>query len=100
MAIIYVDPENWQAANAVQVDSDASDHEKALCEIEDWAAEHGFARTTEYRLRRLRRRDGTRVFRGFCYRLTEEVLESARSDNRRISEAVERQPTTSPSGRV
>ncbi len=78
MAIVKIDPEHWQKANSVQVDSDAADNAKAILEIEDWAAENGFARIHEYWLRQIRPKDGRPVFRGICYRLTEE--ETASSD--------------------
>jgi hypothetical protein len=66
-----------------------------MFEIEDWAAEHGFLRTSEYYLRRVRRRDGKRVFRGFCYRMTPEERENAEQDDRVLAQTVNRQPLTS-----
>src|SRR5437016_1447328 len=95
MAVVGTDPVNWNAVNAVQVDSDDADNVQAMFEIEDWAAEHGFVRTSEYYLRRVRRRDGKRVFRGFCYRMTAEELESAEQEASARAEAVNRQPVTS-----
>jgi len=59
LAIVAIDPVDWENVNAVQIDSDASENEEATTDIENWAAEHGFARTTEYWLRQSSKtRDG------------------------------------------
>ena len=71
MSIVKTDPEDWQKASSVQVDSDAPDNAAAILEIEDWAAENGFARVHEYWLRQIHGKDGSRAFRGICYRVTE-----------------------------
>ena len=76
MAIIGVDPSDYAKASTIQVDSDAPDNRSAIREIEDWAAERGFLRTNEYYLRQAIR-DGKRIFRGICYRYTEEEREAA-----------------------
>jgi len=76
MAIVRVDPSDYQNANTVQVDSDAADNARAINEIGDWAAEHGFVRTNEYWLRQVPR-DGKPIFRGICYRFSEEEREAA-----------------------
>ncbi len=94
MAIVKIDPEKWQEVNAVQVDSDAVDNAKAVREIEDWAAQHGFARTTEYWLRRIHRQGGAPVFRGMCYRLTQEEHSSANVEIHAIDRMVSELPVT------
>jgi hypothetical protein len=76
MAIVGVDPDKWEDHNLVHVDSDAPDHRQAILEIERWAAEHNFARVNEYWLRPIARGD-RRIFRGVCYRLTAEEMQSA-----------------------
>lgn len=93
---VWVDPPNWKEMNlnTVQVDSGAGDNVEAIREIDEWAYENGFARTTEYWLRRIRREDGSFVFRGFCYRVTQEVEQSKREAHERLVEAVSRQSET------
>lgn len=80
MAIIAWDPVKLEGTNTVQVDSDAVDNRAALLEIEDWAAQHGFVRTNEYSLRQLLK-DGKRMFRGTCYRVSPEELKAASTTN-------------------
>lgn len=92
MAIIYVDPEEWQNANTVQVDSDAKKNEQAIDDIEQWAADNGFARTSEYWLRQVIRQDGKHVFRGICYRVTAEVKASNEAILQEISRRAEENP--------
>jgi hypothetical protein len=96
MAIVKHDPDNWHDANVVLVDSDAKDNKEALHEIEDWAADNGFARTREYWLQQIRRDDGERVFRGICYRLTEEVRRSHAEKAQELAESVQQMPLTHP----
>ncbi|HUB25471.1 MAG TPA: hypothetical protein VL992_08565, partial [Tepidisphaeraceae bacterium] len=69
--IANIDPKDWSNANIVQLDVDTHDNRKAIDAIEAWAAKHGFARTRENFLRIIVRPDGSRVFRGACYRLTD-----------------------------
>jgi hypothetical protein len=76
MAISRIDPDPFDSASAVVIDSDASTNEQAIRDIDDWAAANGFSRTPEYWLRVISR-DGKRHFRGTCYRLTEEERRSA-----------------------
>jgi hypothetical protein len=76
MAIIRSDPENFDLANVVQVDSDAPENIQAIHEIDEWASQHGFARVNDYWLRRIITSSGKRVFRGVCYRITEEEKKS------------------------
>lgn len=78
MAIVRVDPAEWQNVNVLQLDSDASNNQAAMLEMEQWAYENGFARTNEYWLRRIRR-DGQTVFRGICYRVEEEERATQRA---------------------
>ena len=94
MAIVKTDPEDWQKANSVQVDSDALDNAAAILEIEDWAAENGFARVHEYWLRQIHGKDSTRAFRGICYRLTEEEVTSSDLTCQSITEVVSELPLT------
>lgn len=76
---------NVDADNTVEVDSDAKDNLDAMREIDDWAFNNNFSRTNEYHLRVVIREDGTRVFRGVCYRLTPEVRSTARKILEEIS---------------
>jgi hypothetical protein len=93
MAIVKVDPQDWQGVNTVQIDSDAIDNALAIREIDEWASEHGFARTNEYWLRQvILTRDGRRVFRGICYRLTQEIRESTEATLQKIAETAARNP--------
>lgn len=95
MAIAGIDPSNWENANVVQIDSDAADNQQAVDEIEDWAADHRFARVNEYWLRPIVRQDGRRVFRGVCYRLTQEEVHSSEISCEENAAALHRMPATS-----
>jgi hypothetical protein len=90
--IVQTDPHNWQDVNTVQVDSDARDNDQALREIDAWAASNGFLRTDEYWLRQIIKKDGRRVFRGICYRVTDEIRESNGATLREIAEVAARNP--------
>jgi hypothetical protein len=90
--IINVDPKSEDQVNVVQVDSDAADNLAAMREIEDWAASRGFARTTEFWLRRVRSADGRMLFRGICYRITREEIEAMEQSQREMDQRVERMP--------
>ncbi len=68
MAVRVVRPEDWEAADFVEVESDLADNLKALAEIDDWTLDHGFVRTNEDWLRRVVRDDGAKVRRAVCYR--------------------------------
>ena len=74
MAIVKIDPADWQHANVLQIDSDAPNNLEAVKEIESWSYQNGFARTPEYWLRRARR-NGQMLFRGICFRVAEDELE-------------------------
>jgi hypothetical protein len=89
MAIVKVDPTPFDHTNSVIIDSDAASNEKALHDIDDWAAKHGFARTNEYWLRVVTS-GGKRCFRGFCYRLTEEEYRAAAQHVAEVREGAER----------
>jgi hypothetical protein len=93
MAIVGVDPTGYQYANTVQVDSDARDNARAIREIDDWAAENGFVRTNEYWLRRAIV-GGKSVFRGICYRFSEEERKAAMQACQTSSEVLDRMPVT------
>jgi transposase-like protein len=97
MAIVAVTPANWEEVGLVQIDSDAPSNAAAVVEIEDWAAEHGMVRTNEYWLRQLNR-GNQRLFRGICYRVTEEERASRLERLRRIEERVDAMPVTPHSG--
>jgi hypothetical protein len=79
MPIILLDPADWESleASTVQIDSDAPDNKTAIEEIEAWASQHGYARVNEYWLRPIIR-NNKKIFRGICYRLDSEELESAK----------------------
>jgi hypothetical protein len=96
MAIIAIDPPNWQQFNVVQLDSDAARNEQAITEIDTWAFNHGFARVTEYFLRIILKADGKRVFRGICYRLTPEETHSAEASCQSSAEVMSKMAYTAP----
>ncbi|HUU86059.1 MAG TPA: hypothetical protein VM243_21385 [Phycisphaerae bacterium] len=95
MAIVKVDPEDWKTSNTVQLDSDAPSNREALLEIDEWAAEHGFARVNEHWLRRIITQDRCWLFRGVCYRLTPEEQTSAQAAGRAAADARGKMPTAS-----
>lgn len=90
-----IDPADWKDAATVQIESDASENIVALREIEQWASEHGFARTTEYWLRQAITADNVRVFRGICYRITPDERRAAEQVDRRVEERASRMPVES-----
>ena len=94
MAIVAIDPSDWHKSNVVQIDSDASDNKEAIIEIENWAAENDFARTTEYWLRQILKENGRRIFRGICYRLTKEVMRSNEAACQSSAEVLSNMPPT------
>jgi hypothetical protein len=98
MAVIIVNPKNWDVPEAgvdvVQVDSDAAENIAAIGDIENWCEQHGFARVNQYWLRTIVRPDGKRVFRGVCYRLTDEERQSAEAANREHERQVMQMPVT------
>ncbi len=96
MAIVNIDPAEWQNASVVQIESDAPNNIDALKEIENWAYQNGFARTTEYWLRHVRR-NGKLIFRGICYRVDEEDRDSQREAQERIEANVKQMPVTAHS---
>lgn len=69
--ITRIDPEDVTNVSTVQIESDAGNPWLALDEIETWAAENGFVRTSEYHPRQVLV-EGKRRFRGVCYRISEE----------------------------
>ncbi len=93
MAIIRTDLDKLPDANAVEVDSDAPDNMQAIHEIDDWAAEHGFARVSEYWLRQ-RKVNGRRVFRGICYRLSEDEVKAIGEESAHAARVTDSLPTT------
>ena len=93
MAVV-VNPADWKHLNVVQVDSDAARNIDAIREIDDWAAENGFARVNVYHLRPVRRPDGRRVLRGECYRLTAEEQFSAETACQSSAEILANMPVT------
>lgn len=93
--IVQTDPLALDGVNTVQVDSDATDNATAIAEIDAWAAQNGFARTDEYWLKQVIR-NGRRIFRGICYRITEEVRASAAATLQQIAETAARNPLPAP----
>jgi hypothetical protein len=87
-------PADWRSASTVQVESDATDNLEALKEIESWARDNGFARTTEYWLRQAITSEGKWVFLGVCFRLPPEERRAADEINRRVEERMSRMPVT------
>ena len=81
MAIVSVDPPDPTDVSLVQVDSSAGNFWLAIAEINAWAADHGFIRTSEFQLRQVM--IGGRVrFRGICYRPTTEEADAAEHAHR------------------
>lgn len=74
--ITKIDPKEWKKANVVQVDVRAKSNIEAIEALDDWAARHGFARVHQSFLRVVVRADGIPVFRGACYRVTDEESKS------------------------
>jgi hypothetical protein len=83
--IVRINPPDWEKHDVVQIDVEAADNREAVFKIEEWAAQNGFARVNEYWLRPILS-NGKRVFRGICYRLTPEEIQSAQA----ISDEVDR----------
>lgn len=97
--IVKVDPESWQQSKLVQLDSDAPNNMTAIREMEDWASEHGFARTSEYWLRRALTSNGKRIFRGICFRLMPDELAAASAESDDVEQRMKRMPVTAPANR-
>lgn len=85
--VVSWDPKTLEGANVVQVDSDASDNTQAIREIDDWAEQQGFVRSSEYWLRPLLR-EGKKLFRGVCYRISNEEIEAANATNTTLRTSV------------
>jgi len=83
--IVRIDPPDFKNASTVQLDSDAASPWLAIDEIEDWAAAHGFVRTSEYQPRRVLV-DGRVRFRGICYRISEEERAALEQAHRQMIE--------------
>ncbi len=98
MAIQRVDPAEWRDASTVQVESDAANNLEPLHEIEQWARDNGFARTAEYWLRQALTADGTRVFRGVCFRPDPGERRAEAEIDRGVEERMSRLPVTSHQG--
>jgi hypothetical protein len=81
--ITKIDPPNFDAASSVQIDSDAGNPWLAIDEIETWAADHGFVRTSEYHPRVVLI-DGRRRFRATCYRMSEEEVSAIEQAQQRM----------------
>jgi len=88
--ITQIDPKDFSTASTVQVDSDAGNPWLALDEIETWAAQNGFVRTSEYHARQVLV-SGRRLYRAVCYRISDEeraALEQAQSQMSKRAEAL------------
>lgn len=83
--ITRIDPPKFGNVSTVQVESDAGNPWLAIDEIETWAAENGFVRTSEYHPRQVLV-DGRRRFRGICYRISEEERSAVEDAHRRMIE--------------
>jgi hypothetical protein len=94
MAIVRTDPYDFESANTVQIDSDAKDNSTAMREIEDWAAEHGYRRTSEFWLRRINTPEHGLLFRGICYRVTEDERATLRAESDEVQARIDRMPAT------
>jgi len=89
MPIVGYEPTDLDRCNVVQVDSDAPTNAGAVIEIEEWAGstQKGFVRTNEYWLRQIIR-NGKRLFRGICYKLTDDERLAIDQDGKRVAEIV------------
>jgi hypothetical protein len=93
MPIVSIDPADWGTSNTIQLDSDAPGNREAIIEMDEWAAENGFARINEQWLRRIQR-GGRQLYRGVCYRLTEEEQQSSSVACQMSAEALRDLPET------
>lgn len=80
-----IDPADFANVSTVQVDSDVGNPWLAIDEIENWAADHGFVRTSEYHPRQVLV-EGRRRFRGICYRMTDEERAAIEQSHRQMIE--------------
>jgi hypothetical protein len=83
--ITQIDPVSFADASSVQVDSDAGDSWHAIEEIENWAAENGFVRSSEYSPRQVLI-EGHRRFRSVCYRISPEERAAFELSQRQMTE--------------
>ena len=90
--MLFIHPDPWTNAPSVVVESDAPTNAEAVDEIENWAAQNGFARTNEYWLRPIRR-DGRTLLQAVCYRITEEHRAAAADRVERIKQRIASMPT-------
>ena len=87
--ITRIDPPDHGNASTVQIDSDAGNPWLAIDEIETWAAENGFVRTSEYHPRPVLI-DGHRRYRGICYRISDEERAALELAHRQMTERGDR----------
>jgi hypothetical protein len=85
--IVKIEPKNWAKSNIVQIDVDAPDNSQAIDALIEWGEHNGFARVRENFLRIIVTPEGKKVFRGACYRITDEEV---RSGNAHADEAIQR----------
>lgn len=83
--ITRIDPPDYKSTSTVQLDSDAGNPWLAIDEIETWAAQHGFVRTSEYHPRQVLV-EGHRRFRAVCYRISDEERAAIEISQRRMTE--------------
>lgn len=95
--VVQTQPEETDDAPVVMVSSDASDNISAIHEIDQWARDHGFVRSSEYHLGRRQTAEGKMLFASPCYRLDESFKRAADTDLARIRERRERMPMTASS---
>ena len=89
--MVYVNPDPWDNAPAVIVDSDAPTNLQAIREVSEWANLNGFARTTESHLRQIYR-DGRMMYQAVYFRLTEEFRAGVTERLRQLDERLSRMP--------
>ena len=83
--ITQVDPNQYTTASSVQIDSDAADPWLAIEEMENWAADNGFVRSSEYHPRQVLI-DGWRRYRSVCYRISPEERAALELSQRQMTE--------------
>jgi hypothetical protein len=81
--ITRIDPKEFANASTVQLDSDAGNPWLAISEIEDWARQNGFVRTSEYQPRMVLI-EGLRRYRCICYRISPEEREALEQSHQKM----------------
>ena len=95
--IEHVQPEGFEAAPVVLVESNASTNDEAIREIDSWAREHGFVRSRERVLNVKKSETGQTIYYCACYPLREDALDIARTANDAMNARRNAMPLTASS---